>query len=368
MSETGRDRSSPPPPLDRERHLAYFSFCLRRLPVQYEKLDTNRLTMAHFCVHALDLLAVWDEEDTIRALKLDRSAIIEWIYSLQTAEDEAKDPSFVGFKGGTFLGHPSPAENYNHGHIAMTYTALATLRTLGDDLSRVDRSGIIRALKSLQLVDGSFQCIAVGSEHDMRFLYCACAISHMLDDWSGVDCDRAVAYIRACRSWDGAFALLPGQEGHGGSTFCAVASLVLMGRTEHVLDESPNNWRKDLIRWCVHRQVGGMQGRPNKDEDTCYSFWIGGTLRLLGRDDLLEHDRLRAYVMQCQTELGGFSKVVGAHPDVLHAFYSMAYLSFSQIHFVDREVGEPWKLKLKELNCTLGIAKERAALFGNLFP
>jgi len=375
MSEGGGEDPSPAAgaPMitlfDRKRHLAYFSFCLRQLPVQYEKLDTNRLTMAHFCVHALDLLGVWDDETMIQDLKFDKSTIIEWIYSLQTTTLEAKDPSFVGFKGGTFLGHPSPTE-YNHGHIAMTYTAIATLKTLGDDLSRVDRRGIVNALGSaLQLADGSYQSIAVGSEHDMRFLYCACAISHMLDDWSGVDCDKAVSYIRACRSWDGAFALLPGQEGHGGSTFCAVASLMLMGRMEEVLDSSSHhNWRKDLIRWCVHRQVGGMQGRPNKDEDTCYSFWIGGTLRLLGKDALLDHDRLRAYVMECQTKMGGFSKTIGAYPDVLHSFYSLSYLSFSQAHFIDKQGGDPWKVQIRELNCTLGIAKDRAALFGNLFP
>lgn len=34
--------------------------------------------------------------------------------------------------------------------------------------------------------------------------------------------------------------------------------------------ESSLSWRNELIYWCVHRQVGGMQGRPNKDEDTWY--------------------------------------------------------------------------------------------------
>jgi geranylgeranyl transferase type-1 subunit beta len=33
-----------------------------------------------------------------------------------------------------------------------------------------------------------------------------------------------------------------------------------------------------------------MQGRPNKLEDTCYSYWIGATLRLLARDDLLDQE------------------------------------------------------------------------------
>ena len=71
----------------------------------------------------------------------------------------------------------------------------------------------------------SFQCIPVGSEYDMRFLYCACAISHILIDWSGVNVERAVSFIKSCRSFDGAIPLIPHQEGHGGSTFCGVACL-----------------------------------------------------------------------------------------------------------------------------------------------
>jgi len=194
----------------------------------------------------------------------------------------------------------------------------------------------------------------------MRFLYCACSISYMLNDWSGVDQDRAVSYIRACRSFDGALALLPGNEGHGGSTFCGIASLVLMQRCDDVLDDT---WRNELIHWCVNRQVGGLQGRPNKNEDTCYSYWIGGTLRLLGAFDLMDHEALRGFVMQCQTRMGGFSKLIGAFPDVLHAYYSLAYLSLSQDH-VETNPEDT----LKELNCTLGIGSEAASHFTPILP
>lgn len=380
--------------LDRSLHMAYFAHCLRQLPRPYDKLDTSRLTLVHFCVHALDLLQVWDDVSAVQALKLDPSVLIEWIYSLQITTLQNTDPAYIGFLGGTFIGFTAASEEkaephhsflYNHGHIAMTYTALATLRALGDDWSRVDKVGIVRALPSLQLPNGSFRCIAVGSEHDMRFLYCACSISHMLQDWSGVDVDRAVSYIQACRSYDGGFALIPGQEGHGGSTFCAVASLVLMNRLDVLLPSGDDNnntptattrrsstadWRKDLIRWCVNRQVCGMQGRPNKDEDTCYSYWIGGTLKLLlAQDDtLLNHTKLRSFVLQCQTPMGGFGKYIGGHPDILHSFYSLAYLSLSQTHDNTCEVGCDSAHMMKDLNCTLGICNDRAATFGPLFP
>lgn len=64
----------------------------------------------------------------------------------------------------------------------------------------------------------------------------------------------------------------------GGTTFCAVASLVLMGCLNEAL--SPAQIDR-LRRWCLMRQQSGFQGRPNKPVDTCYSFWVGGTLKVL---------------------------------------------------------------------------------------
>ena len=46
--------------------------------------------------------------------------------------------------------------------------------------------------------------------------------------------------------------LAPGREACAGPTYCAVASLELMG----ILDALPASRRQGLIEWCVHRQVG----------------------------------------------------------------------------------------------------------------
>mmetsp|Transcript_30609 Transcript_30609/g.67258 ORF Transcript_30609/g.67258 Transcript_30609/m.67258 type:complete len:393 (-) Transcript_30609:58-1236(-) len=376
---------------DRERHIRYFAHSLKSLPSAYAHLDTNRLTLVHFAVHSLDLMGVLDDDATLLKVGIDKEGIVDWIYSLQilpSAEGDDEGSSrhssssssssknystwnaHGGFKGGTFLGGPGAQYRddgakegmsrqyeclpyhgfeYDHGHVAMTYTALCTLVALGDDLSRFDKRSAVKSLKSLQRDDGSFQCISVGSENDMRFLFCACAISHMLNDWSGVDVDRAVKFIKSCRSYDGAISLISGQEGHGGSTFCAVSALTLMGNLDEVLSE--DSWKDDLIHWCVSRQLSGMQGRPNKVEDTCYSYWIGGTLRLLECDDLLDTDMLTCFVLSCQTDMGGFSKVRGAYPDLLHSFYSMAWLSLSRSQ------------NLNELHCALGMRLSRTVAF-----
>jgi len=217
---------------------------------------------------------------------------------------------------------------YDYGHIAMTYVALALLRILGDDYSRVNRKAITSALRHLQQKDGryrricsynasilvlielrvlvSFSPVLLPSEHDMRFVFCACAISYMLDDWSGVDVDKVVEYVKASQSYEGSIGQGPGNEGHGGSTYCALASLKLCGR----LGDLPR--RSELIRWLSSRQVSGFQGRPNKDPDTCYSFWVGASLDLLGCHSEVVNPLLnRSFSLSCQSKIGGFSKTPG---------------------------------------------------------
>ncbi|CAI5506949.1 unnamed protein product [Closterium sp. Naga37s-1] len=88
--------------------------------------------------------------------------------------------------------------------------------------------GMAKSLRELQLQDGSFMPVACGSESDMRFVFCAAAISSMIGDWRGVDIPRAVAYIQRSQSFDGGFGLGPGFEAHGGATYCAVAALQLI--------------------------------------------------------------------------------------------------------------------------------------------
>ena len=369
---------------------------------------------------------------------INREAIIEWIYGLQTLPTTAaaattttnndnnqerggdgSNSKFIGggFKGGTFLGplpnvstsiaqeHTSPfnageeRHPYDHSHLAMTYVALCTLVALGDDLSRIHKDAILQTLQSLQKEDGSFVAVSsvrqrqhhrvattppltastdqssvenddddVDDDCDLRFMYTAIVIWYLLSDRTVspqsqkqhqvINIEAATSYILSCISFDGAIALTPGREGHGGSTFCGIASLYLMGVLDEVMArEELAGWKDNLIRWCVMRHhslpkannndqasnnngyiegetytttaAAGMQGRPNKLEDTCYSYWIGGTLHLLSSSHVLDGWALREYVLECQTPYGGFGKVLGSMPDLLHSFYSLAWLSLS---------------------------------------
>ncbi|GLE01727.1 hypothetical protein PINS_up010561 [Pythium insidiosum] len=315
------------PSFDKELHALYFLKNLKTLPPPYASQDSQRVVLAFFCIHGLAVLG--------ELHRVDREQIIEWVYSLQVhpdSRDRSLNASDCGFRGGTFLGNafgckPTDytSEVYDTANIASTYAALCILKTLGDDLRRVDKVAIITALRHLQnTVTGGFQSVAHGSEEDMRFVFCACAISHILNDWTGIDGPAMVRFINSAISYDGSIGITADAEGQGGAVFCAIASLVLSGRLMQLqMDQS------ELLRWLVFRQQGGFQGRCNKVPDSCYAFWNGATLDMLGKHHLVDVPSCRDFILSCQFPFGGLCKYPDGVPDVMHSYYSLAWLSIA---------------------------------------
>lgn len=308
----------------RNQHIKFFQRCLNVLPSAMSTLDEMRMTVAYFAVSGLDLL---NALDTIE----NKEHVIEWIYSHQVLpNNDRTNLDRCGFKGSHATGFrgnelDDNASSFNCGHIAMTYTALATLIILGDDLSRVDKEAIMRSLRALQQESGSFTALIHGTEDDMRFVYCAAAICRLLHDWSGFDKEKAVSFIQDCYGYDGGISPYPGTESHGGSTYCAVASLTLMGQLHSALSEQQ---LRRLQRWCLNRQLSGFQGRPNKPIDTCYSFWVGAALELLGAFKFVNHKENLEFLYSTQDPItGGFSKWPDSDPDPMHAYMGIASLS-----------------------------------------
>ena len=310
-------------------HLAFLRHHLNMMPQPYSSQESNKLSLVYFVLASLDCLgqldvAIPEGEERLR--------VIDYIYSLQIltkASDDAPE-SGGGWRGSHAIGLPfscasTPTSTTSHDlpHIAMSYVALCLLLMLGDDFSRVRRSLLLKHVASLQHPNGCFGCTPDDREGDMRFVYCAAAICFMLDDWSHVDADAMERYITGSVSYEGALGQGPLQESHGGSTFTGVAALALMGR----LGRYPE--RERLLRWCAERQVGGFQGRANKPADTCYSFWIGATLEMLGRSDVIQAECSAAFTFSCQGPTGGFAKLPDVRPDVLHTYYGLAGLSIA---------------------------------------
>jgi geranylgeranyl transferase type-1 subunit beta len=101
-----------------------------------------------------------------------------------------------------------------------TYTALISLAILKDNFDRLDRPGLLRFLASCQRDDGrcvsssyvdghkgrvvfflrySFGTDPTGGDMDLRLTYCAFVIGNLLDDWTGINVERAIEFVQRCR-------------------------------------------------------------------------------------------------------------------------------------------------------------------------
>ncbi|KAG9320925.1 hypothetical protein KVV02_001730 [Mortierella alpina] len=375
------------PVFEREKHILYFKRTLQMLPEPYSSMDTHRMSLGMFALGGLELLGVLEEVVS----EADRKAWIEWVYSQQripaenTLENEESDPNaaLYGFGGGPFSGlafqeRDNIQDNngcecgphtttYDTSHITMTYTALLILLILGDDLSRVAKEPILRALRKLQQPNGSFVPCLTDCESDLRFTFCAAAVSYMLNDWSGINQTTMLQYIRDCQTYEQGFSQSPHQEAQGGPSYCAVATLGLLGQEalqdqrtmllDEVSGEDEEAFerrkaragfvdKEGVRRWCLQRQVTGFQGRINKATDTCYSFWVGGALAVIGSMDLVNYSCNRGYLMETQHKMfGGFGKWVGTYPDVLHSYMGIASLAL---------MGEPG---IRPLDPRLNVSK-----------
>jgi geranylgeranyl transferase type-2 subunit beta len=137
-----------------------------------------------------------------------------------------------------------------------------------------------------------------------------------------------VAHVGRCKNFDGGYGAVPGGESHAGQVFCCVGALAIAGGLE---GGGPGGLDADLLGWWLaERQVdsGGLNGRPEKQSDVCYSWWILSTLSILGRLHWIDGQALANFILDCQDEEGGgIADRPGNMPDVYHTFFGLAGLS-----------------------------------------
>ena len=134
-----------------------------------------------------------------------------------------------------------------------------------------------------------------------RGIYCLLIVALLLDLLTPELVNGTAAFIASCQTYEGGFSsashphisggILAAQrpslgEAHGGYTFCALASWVLLQPYISADEDAPQVDLRRLLRWLVHMQgleveLGGFKGRTNKLVDGCYSWWVGGAFSLL---------------------------------------------------------------------------------------
>ncbi|KAG6019835.1 hypothetical protein E4U41_003068 [Claviceps citrina] len=196
-----------------------------------------------------------------------------------------------------------------------------------------------------------------------------------------IDVEGMMDHIRHTQTYDGGVAEASDHESHAGYAYCAVGALYMLDRPP---SQSPSSQsspssphinrygaiekgvpdRAALVRFLVHRQFNylakeeqdadsdedsqnfvetklgdlclegsscahvGWNGRWNKKADTCYCWWVAGTLSMLGASHAVNVAPSRAYLLDItQHRIGGFAKHAGGHPDLYHSYLGLAALA-----------------------------------------
>lgn len=98
--------------------------------------------------------------------------------------------------------------------------------------------------------------------------------------------------------------------------------------------------------WLSERQLpnGGLNGRPEKLEDVCYSWWVMSSLAMIDRLHWIDQNKLSQFILRCQVrikervtahvadseqdpDLGGIADRPGDMVDVFHTVFGVAGLS-----------------------------------------
>ncbi|KAI1003713.1 Geranylgeranyl transferase type-2 subunit beta 1 [Podosphaera aphanis] len=277
-------------------------------------LDNKKDQLEYWVTEHLRLNGLYWGLTAVHLLKrpdaISRQGAIDFVLSCQTENG--------GF--GAAPGHDA--------HLLYTCSAIQILATL-DALHEIEarfQGGKLKVAKWITNLQDSETGTWAGDEwgeKDTRFLYSALNALSLLDMLHLVNTEKVVQYVVSCANADGAYGTCPGAESHSGQVFACLGALSICGRLDTVDKDK-------LGGWLSERQVddGGLNGRPEKLEDVCYSWWVGCSLTMINRLHWIDGEKLTQFILRCQdTENGGFSDRPGNQVDVFHTVFGIAGLS-----------------------------------------
>ncbi|CAL9734505.1 geranylgeranyl transferase type-2 subunit beta [Monosporozyma servazzii] len=291
--------------LFREKHIAYVqSLDSKTETLEYWLSEHLRLNGVYWGLTALCIL---DSKDTFK-----KQDVLDFVMSCWNNETG-------GF--GPFPQHDA--------HLLATLSGLQILLTF-DSIELITKDSqklpqILQFIRGNQLEDGSFQGDRFG-EVDARFSYNALSALSILGQLTPEVVDPAVAHILKCLNFDGGFGLCPGAESHASMAFTCLGALSIVNKLDLLTPD-----QIDTIGWWLcERQVpeGGLNGRPSKLPDVCYSFWVLSALAIINKLDWIDSAKLSKFILDSQDEIkGGIADRPGNEVDVFHTVFGLAGLS-----------------------------------------
>lgn len=324
------------PRLDKERHVKYWKRCAGTyLPSQYTATDSTRLMWACFIFSAHDLLSM-------PITPPQRISIRQWVLSLQHPDGGFCGSSTHAHTGqNARKGESNIAATY-FALVLLALAAEGDGSTAFQGVRRRKLLSWLRRLQrqdgsfGQNLWDGE----TVGGK-DTRHSYFASSIRWILRgnvqdghaDWvEDIDVEKMAEHVRLGQTYDGGLAEVSSNESHGklsavilspsqlttqaGYVYTSVAALAfldrsspgtnsiqlsltdpagllkfLAGRQFTYLEEEENDPDEDDAENFVEAQLSsltldngcthvGYNGRWNKKADTCYCWWVAGSLKV----------------------------------------------------------------------------------------
>ena len=177
-----------------------------------------------------------------------------------------------------------------------------------------------------------------------------------------IDLEKACQFILSCQNFDGGFGaipgcfsillkidleIIPGGESHAGQIFTCVGTLKILDKLD-LIDQNLLCW------WLSERQCdsGGLNGRPEKQADVCYSWWIISSLDMMDKVNWINTSKLVEYILNCQDqEEGGISDRPGNVGDIFHTFFGICGLNLLN-HEFGQESEEDRLRNYEDINST----------------
>ncbi|ODV59933.1 protein farnesyltransferase [Ascoidea rubescens DSM 1968] len=312
--------------LKKSLHLKFLKNALKPLNPAFTKLDASQTWIVFWIVNSLLLL---DQDYLVKNPELNEQICLKIGFIVDYNKESKSEKEYQGIGGGVG----------QLGHIASTYAAIMSLSFTKryDVWERIPRKSIYDwMLNELKQKDGSF-VMSRNGEKDVRAVYCALTVGSVLNILSKKLVENTAKWIQSCQTYEGGFGGCPDNEAHGGYTYCAVASLCLLGDPKDMLNKYCN--LDALVRWIVSRQYnieGGLSGRTNKLVDSCYSHWVGSLAPFIEIaiewKTIMSRNCLQNYILLCcqNRRYGGLRDKPLTNPDYYHTNYALCGLSVCQ--------------------------------------
>jgi len=301
-----------------EKHVQFINTYSEKFKFEYEMVEYLRMSALYWASTALDIAGRID--------LLDKEGILD--FCIKSWHD-----TLGGFSAAP--GHdPHLLYTLSAIQLAINLDLINYEKQILFENENITFEKIISFISKCQnLETGSFSgCPTWSTDIDTRFSFCAIASAFLLKKLDSstkpFDLEKAESFLWQAQNFDGGFGTLPDSESHSGQIFCCVGALKLLNNS---LSKMPKRKQSLLSHWLAERQLkhsGGLNGRPEKLPDVCYSFWVLSSLKMLGHVDWIDGQKLTKFILAAQdSEDGGIGDRPGDWMDPFHTLFGLAGLS-----------------------------------------